>query len=62
MLKALAKAGWIKESAALDSTSIKAHRCAHGGKGEAKAQAIGRRAAAGPPRSTSWSTSSAARR
>ena len=41
MLAALAEAGWIAELAALDSTSVRAHRSAHGGKGGAKAQAIG---------------------
>jgi transposase len=40
MLRALAEAGWVAETAALDSTYVKAHRSAHGGKG-AKAQAIG---------------------
>ncbi len=33
MLSALAEAGWVAESASLDSTYIKAHRSAHGGKG-----------------------------
>jgi transposase len=33
MLAALAEAGWIAETAALDSTYVKAHRSAHGGKG-----------------------------
>jgi hypothetical protein len=32
MLTALAEAGWVAETAALDSTYIKAHRSAHGGK------------------------------
>jgi len=31
MLAALAGAGWVTESASLDSTYIKAHRSAHGG-------------------------------
>ncbi len=31
MLSALAEAGWVAESASLDSTYIKAHRSAHGG-------------------------------
>ncbi|WP_339164093.1 IS5 family transposase [Methylobacterium bullatum] len=41
MLAALAKAGWSGEAAAIDSTYVKAHRSAHGGKGGAKPQAIG---------------------
>jgi len=42
MLAALAEAGWIVQTAAIDSTYTKAHRCAHGGKrGGAKNQAIG---------------------
>ncbi|MHC2018749.1 IS5 family transposase [Methylobacterium sp. CM6247] len=41
MLAALAKAGWSGEAAAIDSTYVKAHRSAHGGKGGGKAQAIG---------------------
>jgi transposase len=34
MLAALAEAGWVAETAALDSTYVKVHRSAHGGKGE----------------------------
>ncbi len=41
MLAALAKAGWAGDAAALDSTYVRAHRSAHGGKGGAKAQSIG---------------------
>ena len=33
MLAALAEAGWFAQTAAIDSTYTKAHRCAHGGKG-----------------------------
>ncbi|MFC6776920.1 IS5 family transposase [Methylobacterium gregans] len=40
MLAALAKAGWAGDAAALDSTYVRAHRSAHGGKG-ARTQAIG---------------------
>lgn len=36
MLAALAEAGWIAQTAAIDSTYTKAHRCAHGGKGGEK--------------------------
>lgn len=41
MLTAPAKGGWAGEAAAIDSTSVKAHRSAHGGKGGARAQGIG---------------------
>ena len=37
MLVALAKAGWAGDAAALDSTYVKAHRSAHGGKGGSRA-------------------------
>ena len=53
MLAALAEAGWITEIAALDSTYVKAHRSAHGGKGGLKRRALARRGAGRPPRSTS---------
>lgn len=33
MLAALAEAGWSGDAAAIDSTSVRAHRSAHGGKG-----------------------------
>ena len=42
MLSALAKAGWVREAAAIDATYVKAHRSAQGGKRGATAQAIGR--------------------
>jgi transposase len=35
------KAGWSGEAAAIDATYVKAHRSAQGGKGVARAQAIG---------------------
>ncbi len=41
MLEALAKAGWCSESAALDSTCVKAQRAAYSGKRGAREQAIG---------------------
>lgn len=59
MLAALAEAGWIAETAALDSTYVKAHRSAHGGKGGRPRRPSARRAAAGPRRSTSSPMSSA---
>jgi len=58
MLAALAEAGWIAETAALDSTYVKAHRSAHGGKGGRRRRPSAPRAAARPPRSTSSPTSS----
>ena len=62
MLAALAEAGWVAETAALDSSYVKAHRCAHGGKGGPRRRPSAHRAAGRRPRSTSSSTSSAARR
>ena len=59
MLAALAEAGWIAELAALDSTYVRAHRSAHGGKGGPRRRPSARRAAARPPRSTCSPTSSA---
>jgi transposase len=52
MLAALAKAGWSGEAAAIDSTYVKAHRSAHGGKGGAKRRPSARRVGARRPRST----------
>ena len=52
MLAALAKAGWSGEAAAIDSTYVKAHRSAHGGKGGLKRRPLARRAVAKRPRST----------
>ena len=52
MLSALAKAGWAGEAAAIDSTYVKAHRSAHGGKGGLKRRPLARRAVAKRPRST----------
>lgn len=60
MLAALAAAGWVAESAALDSTYVKAHRSAHGGKGGRGRGPSAARAEATPRRSTSSPTSSAA--
>ena len=57
MLAALAGAGWVAESAALDSTYIKAHRSAHGGKGGRGRRLSASRAAARPRKSTSSRTS-----
>ena len=62
MLAALAEAGWIAELAALDSTYVRAHRSAHGGKGGPRRRPSARRVAARPPRSTCSPTSSVALR
>ena len=61
MLTALAAAGWVIESAALDSTYVKAHRSAHGGKGGRRRRLSGSRAVARRPRSTSSPMSLGAR-
>ena len=60
MLAALAGAGWVAETAALDSTYVKAPRSTHGGKGGPRRRPSAARAAATPPRSTSSPTCSAA--
>jgi len=59
MLTTLAEQGWIAETASLDSTYVRAHRSAHGGKGGPKHRPSARRAVARPPRSTFSPTSSA---
>ena len=61
MLAALAEAGWIAETAALDSTYVRAHRSAHGGKGGPRRRPLARRAAARPRKSISSPMSSAVR-
>ncbi len=63
-LAALAKAGWSGEAAAIDSTSVRAHRPAHGGKGGRRPSAphpelVEGRAVARRPSSTRSPTSSA---
>ena len=60
MLTALAKGGWAGEAAAIDSTYVKAHRSAHGGKGGLVRKASARRVVARRPRSTPSPMSSAA--
>jgi len=52
MVEALAASGAVTASTAIDSTYIKAHRSAHGGKGGRGVRRLVRRAAARPPRST----------
>jgi len=52
LLDALADAGVVAKSTAIDSTYIKAQRAAFGGKGGARSRRSVARAVAGPPRST----------
>ncbi len=59
MLAALAKAGWSGEAAAIDSTYVRAHRSAHGGKGGARPRPLARHAVVRRPRSTRSPMSSA---
>jgi transposase len=60
MLADLAKAGWAGDAAALDSTYVRAHRSAHGGKGGRGHRPSVPRAAARRPRSMRSPMSSAA--
>lgn len=62
MLATLAEQGWVAETASLDSTYVRAHRSAHGGKGGPGRRPSARHAVVKPPRSTSSPTSSAAPR
>lgn len=52
LLDALANAGVVAKSTAIDSTYIKAQRAAFGGKGGARSRRSVAYAVAGPPRST----------
>jgi transposase len=61
LLEALAAAGAVVRSTAVDSTYIKAQRSAFGGKGGRRRKPLVPRAAAKPPKSTPSRTSSAAR-
>jgi len=60
LLDALADAGVVAKSTAIDSTSIKAQRAAFGGKGGARSRRSVARGAGGRPRSTRSPMSSAA--
>lgn len=51
MLDALVAKGVLALSASIDSSYVKAHRSAHGGKGGPRRRPSARRAAARPPRS-----------
>lgn len=51
LAEALAAAGAVTRSTSIDSTYVKAHRCAHGGKGGQKIRRSARHGAAKPPKS-----------
>ena len=57
---ALASAGGPPAQVLIDSSAVKAHRCASGGKGGSRARPSAARAVGAPPRSTPSPTSSAA--
>jgi transposase len=61
LLAAVASQGPVPELGHLDSTYVKAHRSAHGAKGGPRRKRSGARAAAKPPRSMPFATSSAGR-
>jgi transposase len=54
LFQALAATGGAPAELLLDSTHVKAHRCATGGKGGRKPRRLASAAAAAPPRSTPW--------
>ena len=60
LLESLAASGAVTKSTAIDSTYIKAQRCAFGAKGGRRRRRSAPPAAAGPPKSTSSPTSSGA--
>ena len=51
LVEALAVSGAVTKSTSIDSTYVKAHRSAHGGKGGRKIRLLDRRGAGKPPRS-----------
>ena len=61
ILAALTEEGWIAETAQIDSSYIKAHRCAGGGKGGRKSMPLASRAAVARRKSMRSSTFSADR-
>lgn len=61
ILKALSEGQWITEAVALDGSYVKAHRCAHGGKGGPKIRRLALREVAKRRKSTLSATRSAAR-
>ena len=56
LVEALATSGAVTKSTSIDSTYVKAHRSAHGGKGGRKIRLSDLRAAGKPPKSTSSPT------
>ena len=56
LVEALARSGAVTKSTSIDSTYVKAHRSAHGGKGGLKIRLSGPRAVVKPPKSTSSRT------
>ena len=58
ILAALTEEGWIAETGQIDSSYIKAHRCAGGGKGGLAPRPLASRVAGARRRSTRSSTSS----
>ena len=61
LFKTLAQAGGPPSQVLIDSTAVKAHRCAAGGKGESKTRPSAARGAGARPRSTLSPTAAAAR-
>ncbi len=57
LVEALATSGAVTKSTSIDSTYIKAHRSAHGGKGGRKSRPLAPRAVAKPPKSMPSQTS-----
>ena len=51
LVEALATSGAVTKSTSIDSTYVKAHRSAHGGKGGRKIRRLARLGAAKPPKS-----------
>ena len=56
LVEALARSGAVTKSTSIDSTYVKAHRSAHGGKGGLKIRLSAPRAVVKPPKSTSSRT------
>lgn len=61
ILAALSEEGWIAETAQIDSSYVKAHRCSGGAKGGLELRPLASRAGVGRRRSTRSSMSSDAR-
>ncbi|KQO89165.1 transposase [Methylobacterium sp. Leaf90] len=61
LFETLARAGGPPSQVLIDSSAVKAHRCASGGKGGSKAMPSAARGVDAPPRSTRSPTGSAAR-